>query len=138
MKRRWFDGTPCTFVWIKSSSFTARLSFPPSTFDFLRRQHLVVSSVTRAFYEIFEFFSEIVGKNCENGPNCIKKWIYKYYNEIHFIEFLLINLLDKNLGTFHNCENSGHTLKVIKIQSLFQAFMKVHGFGSQFLSILLA
>ena len=99
MKRSWFDGTPCTFVWIKSSSFTARLSFPPSTFDFLRRQHLVVRSVTRAFYEIFDFF-------LWNFGNKLWKWP-KFYNEklnlykkVHFIEFLLMNVLDKNLRKF--------------------------------------
>ena len=35
--------------------------------------NLGANSVTRAFFEIVEFFSKNVGENCVKGQNCVKK-----------------------------------------------------------------
>ena len=64
--------------------------------------------VTRAFFEIIDFFSKNVGKNVKKA-----KIVQKNENscdKIQVIAFLLLNILDQN---FHNCGNSGHTTGAI-------------------------
>ena len=48
------------------------------------------------------------GKIVEKGQNYVKK-SENSYCKIHFIVFLLLNILNQIVKIFHNCGNSGHT-----------------------------
>ena len=69
-----------------------------------KRHNLV--SVTRAFFEIFDFFSENVVKKCGKGQKLgekVKIYVIKY-NLLDFYYKIWIKF-----SNFHNCGNSGHT-----------------------------
>ena len=50
-----------------------------------RAAAFTTSSVTRTFFEMFDFFSENVEKNCEKGPKLCKKV------KIYVIKYNLLN-----------------------------------------------